>query len=75
MWHFQPKFNTFDLNVVISRTIPNKGNTAEIALTVLHRNFLGVDEFLGRVSLPLSDFDHHEKPKSKSGQFDKFLIV
>jgi len=46
-------------------TIPNKGNTAEIVLTVLHRNFLGVDEFLGRVSLPLSDFDHHEKPKSK----------
>ena len=75
MWHFQPKFNTLDLNVVISRTIPNKGNTAEIALTVLHRNFLGVDEFLGRVSLPLSDFDHHEKPKSKSEKVDKFLIV
>jgi len=46
-------------------TIPNKGNTAEVVLTVLHRNFLGVDEFLGRVGLPLSDFDHHEKPKSK----------
>ena len=47
------------------RGIPNKGNTAEITLTVLHRNFLGVDEFLGRVSLPLSGFDHHEKPRSK----------
>ena len=47
------------------RVIPNKGNTAEIVLTALHRNFLGVDEFLGRVALPLSDFDHHEKPKSK----------
>lgn len=45
--------------------IPNKGNTAEILLTVLHRNFLGVDEFLGRVSLPLSGFDHHEKPRSR----------
>ena len=48
-----------------SRMIPTKGNTAEIVLTALHRNFLGVDEFLGRVALPLSDFDHHEKPKSK----------
>ena len=45
--------------------IPTKGNTAEIVLTVLHRNFLGVDEFLGRVPLPLSNFDHHEKPRSK----------
>ena len=45
--------------------IPTKGNTAEIVLTVLHRNFLGVDEFLGRVPLPLSGFDHHEKPRSR----------
>jgi len=45
--------------------IPSKGNTAEIVLTVLHRNFLGVDEFLGRLALPLSDFDHNEKAKSK----------
>ena len=50
---------------LFSSGIPDKGNKAEIILTVLHRNFLGVDEFLGRVSLPLSGFDHQEKPKSK----------
>ena len=46
------------------RTIPSHGNTADIILTVLHRNFLGVDEFLGQVSLPLRDFDVYERPKS-----------
>merc|ERR1712198_516677 len=46
--------------------IPSKGNTAEVVLTVLHRNFLGVDEFLGRAALPLSNYDHNEKPKSRS---------
>lgn len=45
-------------------TIPSHGNTADIILTVLHRNFLGVDEFLGQVSLPLRDFDVYERPKS-----------
>lgn len=34
-------------------------------MTALHRNFLGVDEFLGQVSIPLRDFDVYEKPKSK----------
>ena len=37
-----------------------------MVLTVLHRNFLGVDEFLGRAALPLSNYDHNEKPKSRS---------
>ena len=49
----------------LSRTIPQQGNTAEIVLTVLHRNFLGVDEFLGLVSIPLADFDVYERPKTK----------
>lgn len=31
--------------------IPKQGNTAEIVLTALHRNFLGVDEFLGTVRI------------------------
>ena len=48
----------------ICRTIPSHGNTADISLTVLHRNFLGVDEFLGQVSLPLRDFDVYERPKA-----------
>ena len=39
---------------VVGRTIPTKGNTAELVLTVLHRNFLGVDEFLGQATLPLN---------------------
>ena len=45
--------------------IPQQGNTAEIVLNVLHRNFLGVDEFLGMVSMPLRDFDVYERPKTK----------
>jgi len=45
--------------------IPLQGNVADINLTVLHRNFLGVDEFLGQISLPLKDFDVYERPKSK----------
>lgn len=49
----------------IFRTIPQQGNTAEIVLNVLHRNFLGVDEFLGMVSMPLRDFDVYERPKTK----------
>jgi len=46
-------------------TIPNNGNTAEIVLTALHRNFLGVDEFLGMVSIPLRDFDVYDRPRTK----------
>lgn len=45
--------------------IPAQGNTAEIVLTALHRNFLGVDEFLGTVSVPLSSFDVYERPKNR----------
>ncbi|KAK0168389.1 hypothetical protein PV327_002195 [Microctonus hyperodae] len=45
--------------------IPTQGNTAEIVLTALHRNFLGVDEFLGTVGIPLSSFDVYERPKNR----------
>lgn len=45
--------------------IPQQGNTAEIVLTALHRNFLGVDEFLGLISIPLSTFDVYERPKNR----------
>ncbi|XP_012270033.1 rab11 family-interacting protein 5 [Orussus abietinus] len=45
--------------------IPQQGNTAEVVLTALHRNFLGVDEFLGTVSIPLSSFDVYERPKNR----------
>lgn len=45
--------------------IPKQGNVAEIVLTALHRNFIGVDEFLGVVSIPLADFDVYERPKSR----------
>ncbi|XP_046644824.1 uncharacterized protein LOC124332186 isoform X3 [Daphnia pulicaria] len=45
--------------------IPTQGNTAEIVLTALHQNFIGVDEFLGMVSLPLSNFDVYERPRTK----------
>lgn len=45
--------------------IPEQGNTAQIVLTALHRNFLGVDEFLGMVQIPLSSFDVYERPKNR----------
>lgn len=35
----------------------------DIVLTCLHRNFLGVDEFLGRIAIPLSNFNVYQKPK------------
>jgi len=47
------------------RQIPKQGNVAEIVLTALHRNFIGVDEFLGVVNIPLADFDVYERPKSR----------
>lgn len=50
---------------MIFSQIPDQGNTAEIVLTALHRNFLGVDEFLGRVTIPLNSLDIYERPKNK----------
>ena len=52
-------------DLLFARLIPSQGNTADIVLTVLHRNFLGVDEFLGRVDVPLRDFDVYERPRSR----------
>ena len=49
----------------VVRSIPSQGNTAEIGLQVLHRNFLGMDEFLGQASIPLADFDVYERPKNR----------
>lgn len=50
---------------ICCREIPKQGNTAEITLTALHRNFLGVDEFLGTVSIPLAEFDVYERPRNR----------
>ncbi|XP_066158486.1 rab11 family-interacting protein 2 [Euwallacea fornicatus] len=46
-------------------SIPEQGNTAEIVLTVLHHNILGIDEFLGRVTIPLNQLDIYDRPKNK----------
>lgn len=46
-------------------SIPSQGNTAELLLTVLHRNFLGVDEFLGQATVALRDLDVYERPRSQ----------
>lgn len=62
------------LNIILSfnyfmnyffRQIPKQGNTAELILSILHRNFLGLDQFLGQVSIPLAEIDVYERPKSK----------
>ncbi|KAG5684100.1 hypothetical protein PVAND_013348 [Polypedilum vanderplanki] len=45
--------------------IPSQGNRAELILTVLHRNGLGLDEFLGQITLPLNEMDHFDRPRSR----------
>ncbi|XP_055632665.1 rab11 family-interacting protein 1 isoform X2 [Toxorhynchites rutilus septentrionalis] len=45
--------------------IPSQGNRAELVLTALHHNTLGIDEFLGQVSLPLNEMDVYERPRSR----------
>ncbi|KAG8237449.1 hypothetical protein J437_LFUL015977 [Ladona fulva] len=46
--------------------IPKQGNTAQIVLTALHRSSVGIaDEFLGMVSILLSDLDFYERPKNR----------
>lgn len=47
------------------RKIPDQGNRAELVLTALHRNNLGIDEFLGQVTLPLNEMDAYERPRNK----------
>ncbi|XP_055302622.1 rab11 family-interacting protein 2 [Sitodiplosis mosellana] len=46
-------------------TIPERGNRAELILTCLHRNNLGMDEFLGQVTLPLNEMDAYERPRAR----------
>lgn len=53
------------MNVFNYRSIPEKGNRAELVLTCLHRNNLGMDEFLGQVALPLNEMDAYERVQSK----------
>ncbi|XP_019869445.1 rab11 family-interacting protein 2 isoform X3 [Aethina tumida] len=43
--------------------IPDQGNTAELVLTAYHHSF--VDEFLGRVKIPLNSLEIYERPKNK----------
>ncbi|XP_058832940.1 rab11 family-interacting protein 1 [Topomyia yanbarensis] len=45
--------------------IPTQGNRAELVLTALHHNTLGIDEFLGQVVLPLNEMDVYERPRSR----------
>ncbi|XP_058127741.1 rab11 family-interacting protein 1 [Anopheles ziemanni] len=45
--------------------IPSQGNQAQLVLTALHRNTMGMDEFLGRVVLPLNEMDVYERPRSR----------
>ena len=55
--------------MIIAREIPvDEGNKAEVTVTLLHQNFIGVDEFLGRIALPLVDFDVYETPKIRYDQ-------
>lgn len=66
-------YKTNDFTFSIS-AIPAQGNTAEIVLTALHQNFIGVDEFLGMVVLPLSSFDVYERPRIRFSPFNLLLF-
>lgn len=66
------------IDFFLHRTIPDRGNRAELILTCLHRNNLGMDEFLGQVTLPLNEMDAYEpvrprlfKLQSKPGKEKK----
>ncbi|XP_058063210.1 rab11 family-interacting protein 1 isoform X2 [Anopheles bellator] len=46
--------------------IPSQGNQAQLVLTALHHNSVGMDEFLGRVVLPLNVMDIYDlTPRSR----------
>ncbi len=36
-----------------------------VVLNAFHRSFLGLDDFLGHVSVPLSQFQIYERPRSR----------
>lgn len=40
-------------------------NKACVTLSVYHRSLVGLDKFLGRVEIPLQDFDIYERPKNR----------
>lgn len=48
--------------IFIRRCIPD--NNAEILVKVIHKNFMGGEDFLGQLCLDLRDFDVYSKPKA-----------
>ncbi|XP_030563064.1 rab11 family-interacting protein 1 isoform X2 [Drosophila novamexicana] len=56
---------TVNWNEECELKIPDQGNRAELTLTCLHRNNLGIDEFLGQATLPLKDMDVYDRPRAK----------
>ncbi|XP_034123273.1 rab11 family-interacting protein 1 isoform X1 [Drosophila guanche] len=54
-----------DWNEECELKIPDQGNRAELTLTCLHRNNLGIDEFLGQATLPLNEMDVYDRPRTK----------
>ncbi|XP_017074264.1 mediator of RNA polymerase II transcription subunit 12 [Drosophila eugracilis] len=57
--------NSVNWNEECELKIPDQGNRAELTLTCLHRNNLGIDEFLGQASLPLNEMDVYDRPRAK----------
>ncbi|XP_043071974.1 rab11 family-interacting protein 1 isoform X3 [Drosophila grimshawi] len=57
--------NSVNWNEECELKIPDQGNRAELTLTCLHRNNLGIDEFLGQATLPLKDMDVYDRPRAK----------
>lgn len=64
-WNHLHKIERDGLICYDYRSIPERGNRAELVLTCLHRNNLGMDEFLGQVTLPLNEMDAYERPQSR----------
>lgn len=61
----QQKTSTAEWHEECELTIPD-GNTSAIVLAVFHRNFVGLDKFLGRVEVPLQELDIYERPRNKT---------
>ena len=60
------KFMSSHNNITIGfRSLPTSDTRTEILVKVLHRNFMGADDFLGQACLDLKDFDVYEKPKTR----------
>ena len=49
--------------------------SGSVILNAYHRSFLGLDDFLGHVAVPLSQFQIYERPRSRYLLFDHYYYA